>query len=123
MVDTDPGNHLLPPMAWDGWGDPELAKPLSAGIRSLLAQALGVTATEIAAPGISEVQLSPSVLGDNNRNGLAAIVGNDYLRTGDHDRLQLSLYSFPVYSAELRNVVIRAKCHSPANSSKYLANI
>lgn len=87
MVDTDTGNHLLPPMAWDGWGDPELAKPLSAGIRSLLAQALGVTATEIAAPSIGEVQLSPSVLGDNNRNGLAAIVGNDYLRTDDHDRL------------------------------------
>jgi alkyldihydroxyacetonephosphate synthase len=74
-------------MAWDGWGDPELAKPLSAGIRSLLAQALGVTATEIAAPGIGEVQLSPSVLGDNNRTGLAAIVGNDYLRTDDYDRL------------------------------------
>ena len=23
MVDTDTGNHLLPPMAWDSWGDPE----------------------------------------------------------------------------------------------------
>ena len=87
MVDTDAGNHLLPPMAWDGWGDPGLAKPLSAGIRALLEQALGVTGTEIAAPGIDEVQLSPSALAPDHRDGLAAIVGNDYLRTGDRDRL------------------------------------
>lgn len=74
-------------MAWNGWGDPELAKPLSAGIRSLLEQALGVTATEIAAPGIDEVRLSPSALPRNHRDGLAAIVGNDYLHTGDRERL------------------------------------
>jgi len=87
MADTDTGNHLLPPMAWDGWGDPALAKPLSAGIRSLLEQALGVTGTEITAPGIDEVQVSPSALAPKHRDGLAAIVGNDYLRTGDRDRL------------------------------------
>ena len=34
---------LLPPMKWNAWGDPDHAKPLSEGIRSLLAQALGVT--------------------------------------------------------------------------------
>ena len=28
-------------MAWDAWGDPALAKPLSSGIRTLLEQALG----------------------------------------------------------------------------------
>ena len=87
MVDTDNGNHLLPPMAWDGWGDPALAKPLSAGIRSLLEQALGVTGNEIAAPRIDEVQVSPSALTPTHRDGLAAIVGNDYLRTGDRERL------------------------------------
>ena len=87
MADTDTGNHLSPPMAWDGWGDPALAKPLSAGIRSLLEQALGVTGTEITAPGIDEVQVSPSALALKHRDGLAAIVGNDYLRTGDRDRL------------------------------------
>ncbi|MFN0143763.1 MAG: FAD-binding oxidoreductase [Mycobacterium sp.] len=74
-------------MAWDGWGDPGLAKPLSAGIRALLEQALGVTGTEIGAPGIDEVQLSSSALVPNHRDGLAAIVGSDYLRTGDRDRL------------------------------------
>ena len=87
MVDTDAGNHLLPPMAWDGWGDPELAKPLSAGIRSLLEQALGVTGIEIAAPGHDEVVLSPSALETRHRDALAAIVGSEFLRTGHSDRL------------------------------------
>ena len=87
MVDADAGNHLLPPMAWDGWGDPGLAKPLSAGIRSLLEQALGVTGIEIAAPGHDEVVLSPSALETRHRDALAAIVGSEFLRTGHSDRL------------------------------------
>ena len=33
--------RLLPPMTWNAWGDPAAAKPLSDGIRTLLAQALG----------------------------------------------------------------------------------
>ena len=87
MVDTDAGNHLLPPMAWDGWGDPGLAKPLSAGIRSLLEQALGVTGIEISAPGHDDVVLSPSALETRHRDALAAIVGSEFLRTGHSDRL------------------------------------
>ncbi len=87
MVDTDAGNHLLPPMSWDGWGDPGLAKPLSAGIRSLLEQALGVTGIEIAAPGYDDVVLSPSALETRHRDALAAIVGSEFLRTGHSDRL------------------------------------
>ena len=43
MVDNDAPNRLLPPMAWNAWGDPDAAKPLSDGIRGLLEQALGVT--------------------------------------------------------------------------------
>ena len=86
MVETDAGN-LLPPMAWDAWGDPELAKPLSAGIRSLLEQALGISGDEVPGPGIDEVQLLPSALPQEHRDGLAAIVGADYLRTDDRDRL------------------------------------
>ena len=87
MVDTDAGNHLLPPMAWDGWGDPGLAKPLSAGIRSLLEQALGVTGIEISAPGHDDVVLSPSALEVRHRDALAAIVGSEFLRTAHSDRL------------------------------------
>ena len=87
MVDADAGNHLLPPMAWDGWGDPGLAKPLSAGIRSLLEQALGVTGIEISAPGHDDVVLSPSALEVRHRDALAAIVGSEFLRTAHSDRL------------------------------------
>jgi alkyldihydroxyacetonephosphate synthase len=74
-------------MAWDAWGDPALAKPLSSGIRSLLEQALGISGTEVAGPGIDEVQVSPSALTAEQLDGLAAIVGAGRLRTADHDRL------------------------------------
>jgi alkyldihydroxyacetonephosphate synthase len=74
-------------MAWDAWGDPALAKPLSSGIRSLLEQALGISGTEVAGPGIDEVQVSHSALTAEQLDGLAAIVGAGRLRTADHDRL------------------------------------
>ncbi len=74
-------------MAWDAWGDPTLAKPLSPGIRSLLEQALGVSGVEIPAPGIDDIELSPSALSAEQSAGLAAIVGERYLRTADRDRL------------------------------------
>ncbi len=82
MVDNDAPNRLLPPMAWNAWGDPDAAKPLSDGIRGLLEQALGVTPAAIPAPGIDEVQLRPSALTDIHRDGLTDIVGADYLHTG-----------------------------------------
>ncbi|MCV7177900.1 FAD-binding oxidoreductase [Mycolicibacterium sphagni] len=75
-------------MAWNAWGDPEAAKPLSDGIRALLEQALGVKATEIPAPSIDEVQVQPSALADVHRDALVAIVGADYVRTEDRDRLR-----------------------------------
>jgi alkyldihydroxyacetonephosphate synthase len=85
---TNPdAESLLPPMAWDAWGDPALAKPLPAGIRSLLEQALGVSAVTVPAAGRDEVELSPSALTPEHRDGLAAVVGEGFLRTGDHDRL------------------------------------
>ncbi len=84
---SDDARTLLPPMAWNAWGDPEAAKPLSDGIRTLLEQALGVTASEVKAPAIDEVQVSPSALTDIHRDGLGAIVGAGYIRTGDRDRL------------------------------------
>ncbi len=77
----------MPPMAWDAWGDPALAKPLPDGIRSLLEQALGVSAAAISAPGPDDVRLSPSALTPVHRDGLAGIVGEGFLRTGDRERL------------------------------------
>lgn len=87
MVDATNGADLLPPMAWDAWGDPALSKPLSAGIQTLLEKALGVSGTDIAAPAIDDVVVTPSVLTDEHRTGLAAIVGAPYMRTDDRTRL------------------------------------
>jgi alkyldihydroxyacetonephosphate synthase len=79
--------QLLPPMKWNAWGDPQEAKPLSEGIRSLLKQALGVTDSPAAELDPDQVKLHPSQLADDNREALAAIVGPEYCRVGDRDRL------------------------------------
>ncbi len=79
--------QLLPPMKWNAWGDPREAKPLSEGIHSLLKQALGVTDSPAAELDPDQVKLRPSQLADDHREALAAIVGPDYCRVGDRDRL------------------------------------
>jgi len=84
---SDAARTLIPPMAWNAWGDPAAAKPLSDGIKALLEQALGVTASEIPAPDIDEVQVRPSALADAHRDALAEFVGADHVRTDNHDRL------------------------------------
>src|SRR5271163_1173033 len=79
--------ELLPPMKWNAWGDPHEAKPLSDGIRSLLKQALGVTDSTAAELDPDQVSLRLSQLTDDHREALAAIVGPDYCRVGNRDRL------------------------------------
>jgi alkyldihydroxyacetonephosphate synthase len=79
--------YLLPPMNWNAWGDPRQAKPLSEGIRSLLKQALGVADSPTAELDADQVKLRPSQLANYHREALAAIVGSDYCRVGDRDRL------------------------------------
>jgi alkyldihydroxyacetonephosphate synthase len=75
-------------MKWDAWGDPDAAKPLSDGILSLLKQALGVTSAPAAGPpDADQVRLRPSQLATSHREALTAIVGSDYCRAGDRDRL------------------------------------
>ena len=85
--DPGPNSALLPPMAWNAWGDPALAKPLSPAIRSLLEAALGVSGVDNPAPAIEEVRLSPCALSGDHHAALAAIVGADHLRDGDLDRI------------------------------------
>ena len=82
-----PENDLQPRMKWDTWGDAERAKPLSDGIRSLLAQALGVTTAPAGPLDLAGVRLRPSALSDVHRQALAALLGDPYCRTGDSDRL------------------------------------
>jgi alkyldihydroxyacetonephosphate synthase len=79
--------ELLPPMKWNAWGDPRQAKPLSEGIRSLLKQALGVTDSAGPELDADQVKLRGSQLADDHREALAAIVGPEYCRIGDRDRL------------------------------------
>jgi alkyldihydroxyacetonephosphate synthase len=79
--------ELLPPMKWNAWGDPQQAKPLSDGIRSLLKQALGVTDSPSAELDPDQVKLHPSQLAEDHRQALAAIVEPEYCRVGERDRL------------------------------------
>ncbi|MGU3499585.1 FAD-binding oxidoreductase [Mycobacterium sp. C31M] len=74
-------------MKWNAWGDPDAAKPLSEGIRSLLKAALGIdgpAAPELAA---AEVRLRPSALTDADRSALEAVLSAPYCRTDDASRL------------------------------------
>ncbi|OBK98981.1 flavoprotein [Mycobacterium sp. 1245499.0] len=78
---------LLPPMKWNAWGDPAAAKPLSEGIRSLLQQAVGVEGSRTAELRSDQVQLRPSALSEAHLEALTALVGAEYCRTADADRL------------------------------------
>src|ERR1700733_5771519 len=80
-------DDLLPPMKWNAWGDPREAKPLSEGISSLLKQALGVSGSPAAEVDADQVRLRPSELAREDREALAAIVGSEYCRVVDRDRL------------------------------------
>ncbi|MFB7615936.1 FAD-binding oxidoreductase [Kitasatospora sp. NPDC056181] len=77
----------LPPMKWDAWGDPALAKELSADIKALLAAALGVTGDATPGPSADEVVLSPSRLAEADLKALAAVVGEAHVSAADADRL------------------------------------
>src|SRR5579884_1663520 len=80
-------DDLLPPMKWNAWGDPAAAKPLSEGIRSLLKQAVGVEEPAAAELRPEQVRLRPSRLAPADAEALTAIVGAEYCRDGDRDRL------------------------------------
>ncbi|MER8185083.1 FAD-binding oxidoreductase [Kitasatospora sp. NPDC094015] len=84
---SKPAALPLPPMSWNAWGDPALAKPLSEDIKALLEQLLGVTPQEGAAPTADEVLLRPSALTAQDLAALAAIVGPDAVSAEDADRL------------------------------------
>ena len=74
-------------MKWNAWGDPAEAKPLSDGIRALLEQALGVKTSAGTELEAEQVRLRPSALSEDDRNALVGIVGSDYCRVDDQDRL------------------------------------
>ncbi|MER8103724.1 FAD-binding oxidoreductase [Kitasatospora sp. NPDC094016] len=77
----------LPPMKWDAWGDPALAKELSADIKGLLAAALGVTGDATPGPAADEVLLQPSRIAADDLKALATAVGETNVSAADADRL------------------------------------
>ena len=74
-------------MKWNAWGDPAAAKPLSDGIRSLLKQAVGLQDSQQVELEAGQVQLRPSALSKADQDALAGIVGAEFCRTDDRDRL------------------------------------
>jgi alkyldihydroxyacetonephosphate synthase len=74
-------------MKWDAWGDPDQAKPLSDGIRTLLEQALGVGAAPLPELTQDQVKLRPSALSPADREALTGIVGVENCRVDDDARL------------------------------------
>src|SRR6202453_1977463 len=79
--------ELLPPMKWNAWGDAAAAKPLSDGIRSLLKPAVGLEDSQQVELDAGQVQLRPSALSKADQDALAGIVGAEFCRTDDRDRL------------------------------------
>ena len=75
-------------MAWDAWGDPAAAAPLSPALRGLLGEALGVSAPAAARPAMSQVRLRPTALPDDDRAALERIVGAAFCHTDHEARLR-----------------------------------
>ncbi|MGC4991213.1 FAD-binding oxidoreductase [Nocardia salmonicida] len=79
---------LAPNMVWDAWGVAAGHQPLSAQIRGLLAQVFGISGEPVTRRDENEVPLIPTTLTDADRAGLTGIVSDEYLTTGDIDRLR-----------------------------------
>ncbi|KZS71320.1 flavoprotein [Mycobacterium kansasii] len=79
--------ELLPPMKWNAWGDPAAAKPLSDSVRALLKQVVGLGDSDEAELDPDQVTLRPSTLSQADQDALAEIVGAEYFRAADRDRL------------------------------------
>ena len=75
----------VPPMRWDGWGDPAQATGLSATQLALVRDALKVT--PLASVDREDVRLRPSALTAELRDALIEIVGESHVGTADADRL------------------------------------
>ncbi len=84
---TRPDDQLLPPMKWNAWGDPDAAKPLSDGIRTLLGQALGIGTAPAPELDAEQVLLRPSAVSDVDRDAFENIVGAAHCVTDDRGRL------------------------------------
>lgn len=77
-------------MRFDLWGTPEEAKPLNDGIKKLLKDVLGVSADDVNTVDPAAIRLTPSALGADHLEALAAIVGAGNVSTDDAQRMPRS---------------------------------
>ncbi|MFZ2530554.1 MAG: FAD-binding oxidoreductase, partial [Rhodococcus sp. (in: high G+C Gram-positive bacteria)] len=77
-----------PPMAWDAWGTEDRRTELSAPIRNLLEQTLGIDTTRDRDLPEADVRLTACRLSAVHRDGLTRIVGADHLADDDRTRLR-----------------------------------
>src|SRR3954452_4869243 len=84
---TRSDDQSMRPMKWNAWGDQAAAKPLSAGIRTPLVQALGVEAIPGSDLEADQVRLRPTALSAEDREALVAIVADAHCISDDYGRL------------------------------------
>ncbi len=71
----------VPPMRWDGWGDPDRTTELSTAQLAMVNDLLKVSAADVTRSPPDEVRLRPSALADADHDALAAIVGDAHIST------------------------------------------
>lgn len=76
--------------SWNGWGDPALAKDLPLAVRALLPRILGRIRRPEPPAALSDAIVAPSALTDEDRSGLAAMIGEDAVHTDDESRIRHS---------------------------------
>ncbi|AJE86723.1 flavoprotein [Streptomyces albus] len=82
-----PTHHVVD-MAWNAWGDPAERHALDEDTRQLIAQTLGVGTAAPARVPAEEVALRPTALPEEARAALAAVVGEEHVRTDAPARLR-----------------------------------
>jgi alkyldihydroxyacetonephosphate synthase len=78
----------LPPSSWSGWGDPSQVPELSAEVRQLLSQALGVSHATPALEAWSALTLPEPRLTAPVASALARVVGRPHLLEDDEARIR-----------------------------------
>ena len=79
--------HRTPDSVWNAWGTADAASPLSADVRTLVEQGLGITHRDTQSVDRADISLRPCALPAEARGALAEIVGADRVRTDDDTRL------------------------------------
>ena len=75
-------------MVWHGWGDPRRRRGLPPSAEELLASAIGGLGEASTPVPLDDVRVAPSALGDAHRAALAAVVGDEHVRSDHRTRIE-----------------------------------